>query len=69
MDTWTVRRSPRKLNSWWKTKKEEPNKIRSYLGGQGQNVKKDEITHIKRKKEEREMGHTKYKKRNTEWEL
>ena len=23
----------------------------------------------KRKKEEREMGHTKYKKRNTEWEL
>ena len=49
MDTWTVRRSPRKLNSWWKTKKEEPNKIKSYLGRQGQNVKKDEIT----QKEER----------------
>ena len=36
-----------------KIKKEEPNKARSYLGGQGQNMKKKGMTHIK-EREERE---------------
>ena len=41
MNAWIVRRSPRKLCSWWKTKKEEPNKTRSYPGGQWQKRKKE----------------------------
>ena len=69
MDAWTVRRSPRKLHSWWKTKKEEPDKIRSYPSGQGKIVKKKEMTHIKGKKEERERGHKIQREKYIEWEL
>lgn len=46
-----MRRSPRKLRSRRKTKKEDPDKIRNYPGVQRQNVKEKEKTHIKEKKE------------------
>ena len=63
MDAWTVRRNSKRLSSWWITKKEKPDKAKSYLDGQGQSTKKKEMTHIKEKKEEREEQHRIYKKR------
>ena len=47
------------LISWWKIKKEELNKAKSYLGGLGQHTK---MTHIKRTEEKEEID-TKYRKR------
>ena len=41
MEAWTIRKSPRKLRSWWKTKKEEFDKTKSYLDKWGQNIKKE----------------------------
>ena len=70
MDAWTVRKSLRKLHSWWKTNKEEPDKIESYQGGQRQNMKKKEITHIKMKKEERRKRkgtHKIQREKHIEW--
>ena len=70
MNVETVRRSPRKFGSRWKTKKEDPNKIRNHPGGQRQHVKKKEMTHIKGKKEEREGTHKKLQREKyIEWEL
>ena len=63
VDALIVRRNPRRLRAWWKTKKEEPDKTRSYPSKQGQNTKKKEMTHIKEKKEEREERRRIYKKR------
>ena len=62
MDAWTIRRNPRRLRSWWITKKGELNKTRSYPGGKGLNTKKKEMTHTKEKKEEREEQYRIYKK-------
>ena len=61
VDVWTVRRNPKRLRSWWITKKGEPNKTKSYLGGQRQNTKKKEMAHIKEKKEQREEQYRIYK--------
>lgn len=74
MDAWTVRRNSRRLHSWWITKKGEPNKTRSYLGGQGKNTKKKEMAHINEKKEEREEQYRiyikeRYREYECSWEL